>query len=202
MRTVESTSRDEMILRVKDAQSNLQLLPDTTPQQKQAKEAALQQWQTTLEQLSNNPPVGRIAIHISSNINVWKNTPNDVEVRAGNVVIIPKKPSYVMVTGQVFNPTAVAYRPGKSAKWYLGESGGPTQMANRKDIFVVRADGSVIGMKDSLWSGSALGTTLQPGDTVVVPERALSGGVPWQNLFLSAQVASSVVSALIIAAHY
>jgi hypothetical protein len=191
-----------MILRVKDAQSNLQLLPDTTPQQKQAKEAALQQWQTTLEQLSNNPPVGRIAIHISSNINLWRNTPNDVEVRAGDVLIIPKKPSYVMITGQVFNPTAVAYRPGKSAKWYLGESGGPTQMANRKDIFVVRADGSVIGMKDSLWSGSPLGATLQPGDTVVVPEKALSGGVPWQNLFLGAQVASSVVSALIIAAHY
>jgi hypothetical protein len=48
VRELEGKQQDDLILRVKDAESSLQLLPDTTPQQKQAKEAALAQYQTTL----------------------------------------------------------------------------------------------------------------------------------------------------------
>jgi polysaccharide biosynthesis/export protein len=202
VRELEAKQQDEMILRVKAAEGNLELLPDTDPTQKQAKEAALAQYQTTLLQLSANPPVGRVAIRIASDIKRWKNTASDVEVRAGDTLVIPKRPSYVMITGQVFNPTAVSFRPAKSAKWYLGQSGGPTTLANKKAIFVIRADGSVVGQKESLWSGSALSAALQPGDTVVVPERAVSGGTNWQNLFTAAQVASSVASTVFIALRY
>jgi hypothetical protein len=37
---------------------------------------------------------------------------------------------------------------------------------------------------------------------VVVPEKALSGNVPWQNILLSAQVASSMATAIMVALHY
>ncbi|MGB0036220.1 MAG: SLBB domain-containing protein [Candidatus Acidiferrales bacterium] len=202
VRELESKVQSEMIMRVRSAQNNLALLPDTDPRQKVAKEMALQQWQASLDKLSNSPPTGRVAIRISSNLEHWRNTAADIEVRAGDTLFIPKKPNFVMVTGQVFNPTAVSYRPGKSAKWYLSQSGGPTQLANKKAIFVIRADGSVIGSRDSTWSGNSLGAILQSGDTVVVPEKALSGGVKWQNIFLAAQVATSIVSTAFIAAHY
>jgi polysaccharide biosynthesis/export protein len=202
VRELEANQQDELILRVKDAERDLELLPDTDPQKKQAKEAALAQYQTTLTELSANPPAGRVDIRISSNIKRWRNTSADIEVRAGDALVIPKRPDYVMVTGQVFNPTAVSYRPGKSAKWYLGQSGGPTTLANKKDIFVIRADGSVIGSKKGLWVGDSLGATLEPGDTVVVPEKAIGGGPNWQNLFTSAQVASSIASTVFIALRY
>ena len=202
VRELETKQRDETILRVKDQQNVLEAMPEADPRQKQVKEAALQQYRTTLTQLSANPPVGRVDIKISSNVAEWKNTTNDVQVRAGDMLIVPKAPSYVMVTGQVFNPTAVSYRPGKSAKWYLSQSGGPTQMANKKAIFVIRADGSVIGSKDSPWSGSSLGAVLHPGDTVVVPEKAIGPGVNWQNVFAAAQVASAIASAVFIAVRY
>jgi len=39
----------------------------------------------------------------------WKNTVEDVQVRDGDVLFVPKKAGYVMVNGQVFNPTAVSY---------------------------------------------------------------------------------------------
>ena len=202
VRELEVKQRNEMIIQVKNVESNLRLMPDTDPRQKQAKEAALQQYQTTLDQLSENPPVGRVAIRISSNVSHWKNTSDDVEVRAGDTLVVPKRPSYVMVNGQVFNPTAVSYRPGKNAKWYLSQSGGPTQLANKKAIFVIRADGSVIGSNSSMWSGSSLSEVLQPGDTVVVPEKALGGGINWQNVFSAAQVATSVASVAVIAHLY
>ena len=202
VRELEGKEQNQMILRVKDLRSNLELLPDTDDKKKQAKEMALQQYQTTLTQLSSNPPVGRVAIRISSDVNHWKNGPADVEVRAGDTLVIPKRPSYVMVSGQVFNPTAVSYRPGKSAQWYLSQSGGPTTMADKKAIFVIRADGSVIGAKESLWSGKSLNAVLQPGDTVVVPEKAIGGGVQWSTVFLAAQVASSIASTIFIALRY
>jgi protein involved in polysaccharide export with SLBB domain len=203
VREIESKQQDELILRVKEAQGNLEQLPSGTPQQQQAKDLTLQQYQTTLSQLTANPPPGRVAIRISSDIRRWRNTSADIDVRSGDTLVIPKKPSYVMVSGAVFNPTAISYRPGKSAKWYLGQSGGPTQLANKKAIFVIRADGSVIGgAKDSLLLGSSFNAVLLPGDTVVVPEKAISGGPQWTNLFTAAQVASSVVSTLFIALHY
>jgi polysaccharide biosynthesis/export protein len=202
VRELEGKQQDLLILRVKNEERNLEVLPDTDPEKKKAKEAALAQYQTTLTELSASPPLGRVAIRISSNLNHWKNTPADIEVRAGDTLVIPKRPDYVMVTGQVFNPTAVSYRPGKSARWYLSQSGGPTTLANKKDIFVIRADGSVIGGKRSLFVGDSLSAALQPGDAVVVPEKAIGGGPNWQNLFTSAQIASSVVSTVFIAVHY
>lgn len=202
VRQLETKEQDKLILRVKDAEGSLQNLPETTPAQKQAKEMALGQYQTTLMELNTNPPVGRVTIRISSRIDRWKSTAADIDVRAGDILFIPKRPDYVMVTGQVFNPAAVSYRPGKSAKWYLSQSGGPTTTANRKAIFVIRADGSVVGENDSLWGGNALEATLQPGDSVVVPEKTIGGGVNWANLFTTASVASSIVSTVFIAAHY
>jgi polysaccharide export outer membrane protein len=202
VRELEAKQQDELILRVKQAESNLELLPDSDPKQKQDKEAAIAQYQTTLTELSANPPVGRVDIRISSNINRWKNTSADIEVRAGDTLMIPKRPDYVMVAGQVFNPTAVSYRPGKSAKWYLSQSGGPTTLANKKGIFVIRADGSVIGSQRGVWDGESLTATLEPGDSVIVPEKAIGGGPNWQNLFTAAQVASSVASAVFIAVRY
>jgi len=141
-------------------------------------------------------------VRISSNIRRWEKTSADIEVRAGDTLIIPKRPDYVMVTGQVFNPTAVSYRPGKSAKWYLSQSGGPTTIANKKNIFVIRADGSVASSKSGAWDGDSLNAALEPGDTVVVPEKAIGGGPNWQNVFTSAQVASSIASTVFIALRY
>ena len=202
VRELESKAQAEIIARVREAQTSLEVLPENDGKQKEAKAIALQQAQSSIEQLSASPVVGRVTIRISSQIDRWKNTPADIEVRAGDVLVIPKRPSYVMVTGQVFNPTAVSFRPGKSAKWYLSQSGGPSGFANKRAIFVVRADGSVVGTKMSLWGAESLIATLQPGDTVVVPEKAIGGGLQWQSVLLTAQAASAIASTVFIALRY
>jgi polysaccharide export outer membrane protein len=202
VRELQTKEQTQLMLRVKDLQNSVELLPEGDANQRRAKENALRQYQNALTQLGTNTPVGRVTMRISPEVSHWKHTAADLEVRAGDILIVPKQPSFVMVTGQVFNPTAVSYRPGKSAKWYLSQSGGPTAVANKKAIFVIRADGSVIGANESLWSGSSLNAALQPGDTVVVPEKALGGGVQWQTLFLATQVAASVATTVLIAMHY
>ncbi|HET9802039.1 MAG TPA: hypothetical protein VFP96_02265, partial [Candidatus Acidoferrum sp.] len=76
-----------------------------------------------------------------------------------------------------------------------------TNLANKHAIFVVKADGTVIGGHGGiLWVGGGLDQALQPGDTVVVPEKALGGPRNWQAFFQTAQVLAGVAtSAAIIA---
>lgn len=152
----------------------------------------------------NTPPPGRVTIQLSSNIKTWANTPRDIIVRAGDVLVVPKRPSYVLVQGQVYGPTAVAYRPGKSAKWYLLQAGGTTNLANKKATFVIRADGTVIGNHSSSWiAGDWMNIPLQPGDMIVVPEKVLGGPPIWKSVFATAQVLSSIAtSALIISTYF
>jgi protein involved in polysaccharide export with SLBB domain len=203
---LEERSYSELIQRVRDQQATLKLTETSTtdPDQKLSAESALTQWQTTIDNLISAPPTGRVTIQVSSNIHSWANTSRDITVRAGDVLIVPKRPSYVLVQGQVYGPTAVAYRPGKSAKWYITQAGGTTNMAYRKGIFVVRADGTVIGSHSSLWlTGDALGVALQPGDMVVAPEKALGGPPIWKTLLQNATVLSSLAtSAILIATYY
>ena len=202
IRELEGKQQDELITRVREQETPIELLPENDPKSKVAKQAALQQYQHTIDQLTANPPLGRVAIRISNRIDRWKDTSADIELRDGDTLTIPNRPGYVMVTGEVFDAMAVSYRPGRSAKWYLSQSGGPTTLANKRAIFVVRADGSIIGGQTSLISGDPLDTPLQPGDTIVVPERALGGGPNWQSLLTAAQITTSVASTVFIALRY
>ena len=205
VREMELKSRDEVILRVKDAQSNLELLPDTDAKQKSAKLLAVEQWQSTLDQLASNPPPGRVTIRISSRIDRWKGTSADFEVRAGDVLIVPKRClSFVMVTGQVFNPTAVSYRPGKSAKWYLGQSGRPNAIRNKKAIFVIRADGSVMGAKRQLSGAENLFQRVPAaGRHRGCPGKSFGRGRGQrQSVLLTAQTVSAIASTIYIALRY
>jgi len=202
---LEQRSYGELIQRIREQQATLKLTATsaTDPDQKLSAESALVQWQTTLDSLASSPPTGRVTIQVSSNIRSWANTSRDITVRAGDILVVPKRPSYVLVQGQVYGPTAVAYRPGKSARWYLTQAGGATNMANRKAIFAIHADGTVIGSHSSHWlTGDTLSMTLQPGDIVVVPEKALGGPPIWKNLFQNAQIISSIATSAILATVY
>ena len=202
---LEQRSYGELIQRVREQQATLKLTATsaTDPDQRLSAESAFVQWQTTVDDLVNSPPTGRVTIQISSDIPSWENTLRDVTLRSGDILVIPKRPSFVLVQGQVYGPTAVAYRPGKSGRWYLMQAGGTTNMANKKAIFVVRADGTVIGNHSSSWlTGDALSVALQPGDMVVAPEKALGGPPIWKTLFQNAQVLSSIATSAILAAHY
>jgi protein involved in polysaccharide export with SLBB domain len=198
VRDVELNTRLELVRRLKQEEVNLKALPEPDVDQKNAKLTAISQTEQTIQQLQSNPPLGRVVVRIRSNVNEWRDTAADMPVRDGDTLVIPKKSDYVLVNGQVFNPTAVGYLPGRSARWYLSQAGGMTPMANKKAVFVIRGDGSVLGASGSaFWSGDSLGAALQPGDVVVVPEAAPRIGTRnWQTLFQAGQLATSAAIAV------
>jgi protein involved in polysaccharide export with SLBB domain len=195
VREVEMRSHSELVSRIKAEQGYLRALPEGDADQKNAKLTAIAQTETTLQQLEAAAPVGRVVIHIPSDLRRLAKTPADTPLRDGDVLVIPKKTNYVVVSGQVFNPTAVSYLPGRSAKWYLSQSGGLTQIADKSAVFVIRADGSVLSARNNsgFWFGDPMSAVLRPGDSIVVPEKAPKiGPRNWASLLQAAQVASSV----------
>jgi len=195
VRELEMKSHLTLVQRIKAEQMNLKALPDTDPDQKNAKLTAIAQTETTLTQLEATAPLGRVVVHIPPDIKRWRNTAADAPLRDGDVLLIPKKANYVMVSGQVYNQTAISYHPGRSAQWYLSQAGGLTQMADKQAVFVIRADGSVIASKNnSGWfSGNPLSAALKPGDSIVVPEKTPRIGTRnWTTALQAAQIATSV----------
>jgi len=199
VRELAERNRAQLVRTIQNEGPILQVTPDVDPDQKAAKDAAMMQWQATMERLQSAPPPGRLVIHISRDLKRWEGTSADIQVRAGDSIFIPKVPTSIMVDGAVYNPTAVSYHPGKSAGWYLGQAGGPSNTAYKRGIFVIRADGSVIGKSSGMFSGSLEDAELRPGDMVVVPEKAFSANTRWKDALQTAQIATAVGIAVQVA---
>jgi protein involved in polysaccharide export with SLBB domain len=199
VKELDDKSRQALIRRIESAQ------PNVKSSEGLALTSAFAQQQTVMVQrLKAQPANGRLVVRISSDIPKWENTPADLELRAGDTIFIPKRPGFVLVNGQVNNPSAVTFTPGKNAGWYLQRAGGTTEFGNHKSIFVIRADGTVVGAKgaSSWFSGNVLSTIMQPGDTVVVPDKIITENLFWKNILNTAQITSSLAIAARVATSF
>lgn len=194
VRELEMKSRDELIRQIEANSASARLSPNLSGgNAAQTLQVIKTQEDQVLADLKSRPPSGRLVIHITADIDSWANTPADVELRRGDVLTVPKRPGFVLVTGQVYNATAITFAPGKSASWYLSRAGGTNSTANRKEIFIIRANGSVIGRHSGEWfDPDVLSIKLNPGDVVVVPQKIIGSSMFWRNLLTTAQFASSV----------
>lgn len=193
VRDLQQQSRDELVRQIETNAAAARLSPAVTANSAVTLQLISAQKDEVLSELKNHPPTGRMVIHITTDIDSWANTPRDVELRRGDVLSIPKRPGFVLVTGQVYNATALAFSPGKSAGWYLSRAGGTNSSADRKEVFIIRANGSVIGRHSKGWLGDGvLSTKLDPGDVVVVPQKIVGSSVLWKSLLTAGQIAASV----------
>ncbi|WP_374944712.1 SLBB domain-containing protein [Sphingomonas sp.] len=109
---------------------------------------------------------------------------------------IPPTPTTVGVFGAVFRPGSFQVNRARRISDYLELAGGEQRVADKREIFVVRANGSVVTRKRGALKARAL-----PGDVVFVPVRTQSSTF-WtrvrdiSGLLLSAGVTAAAIAAL------
>lgn len=194
VRELNEQARLQMIRRIQDTPVTANPKSrntSTTPEQEQKSLDA--QRQQILMNLRSRTANGRMVINISSDISRWENTPADIELRAGDTLVIPKKADFVMISGQVYNPVAISYVPGKKLGWYFKKAGGTTSAADKKRMYLLRADGSVLPRNRGLLGGDFMGLKVRPGDGIVVPEKIVGPSQTWDTLQQTASTLSDVM---------
>lgn len=85
-------------------------------------------------------------------------------------LLIPSKSESVYVTGEVKQPGAKPYQISMSVEEYIGTAGGLTPRANFDSAVIYKADGSEVALSPRI--------TIQPGDTIYIPEQTFKF---WQD---------------------
>ncbi|MDO8739480.1 SLBB domain-containing protein, partial [Candidatus Deferrimicrobium sp.] len=130
-----------------------------------------------IAQLKKTRAKGRVIIYLAANGKV-EGTLGDVLLEDGDRLDVPKKMNVVNVVGRVYNPTGIVFDPARdSVGYYLRMVGGPTESADRKHIFLLKADGSVVTRETAGAGFFAFGdrglmsARVEPGDSILVPEK-------------------------------
>ena len=201
VRELAEQARQQMILRIESMPVAVNPGAAGTQSATAQQQSLELQRQQILAALRSHPASGRLVIAIGSDIGKWENTAADIELRAGDTLFIPKRPNFIDVSGEVYNPVAVSFVPGRSLDWYLKKAGGATRTGDKKHMYVLRADGSVFipENQQSIWMGGAFkNVRMQPGDTIFVPEKIVGGSAVWQNIIGVAQIMSATMLPLAV----
>ena len=126
-----------------------------------------------LEQLRTRRPDGRIILDVESG---GDGLPMALLLENNDRVLIPPRPVTVGVFGAVFQPGSFAETSGQRIGDYLAKAGGPTRIADRSGVFVVRANGSVMSQRQR-GRGDVLNAYALPGDIIFVPVQTRGNGL-------------------------
>ena len=114
-----------------------------------------------LRALASRVALGRVVIKLSSP-EALKNTTEDIVLGDGDNLEVPEPVDSVLVLGSVRSSTSVLHAPGASVDYYVNRVGGYSKESDKKEIHIVKADGSAV-------SGFSNIRTIDPGDTIIVP---------------------------------
>jgi len=115
--------------------------------------------------------LGRLVVDLEGVIN---GSVPDVLLEDGDVIHIPATRQSVSVVGEVLVSNSHLYQKDLNLEDYVDLSGGANEYADISNIYLVKADGSIVS-PTLLQSGSggffrnSSNGALEPGDTIVVP---------------------------------
>lgn len=127
------------------------------------------QQRAQIERLKSFKSNGRVALELEPQAQTLAALPA-VALEDGDRILVPATPGFVSAAGSVNNENVFVYKTGKTVADVL-RSAGLAEDAEVDQVFVLRADGSMISRRDrgGLFGGGFDSIPLMPGDTVVVP---------------------------------
>lgn len=125
--------------------------------------------QLLLAELRRTRAAGRLVVDLDRVLSASTGSRFDIVLRDGDELVIPGVRQEVSVLGEVQNATAHLHLPNLRRDDYIKLSGGLSRLADKRRVYVVRANGTVANQSRSLLSWSNATAEVQPGDTIVVP---------------------------------
>lgn len=93
----------------------------------------------------------------------------DIILRDGDIISIPKELQTVRVRGEVYFSSNVVYEPTFSLRYFVNMSGGFTEKAKKSKAYVVYANGSAQRTKNFLWFNDF--PKVEPGAEIIIPRK-------------------------------
>lgn len=145
-----------------------------------------------VDQLRRREPDGRLVFDLPVDAAAL---PGDLILENNDIVHVPARPVTVGVFGAVPSPASFAYRDDATVEDFVKSAGGIQKIGDKGEIFVVRANGTVLAGGKRALRAPAL-----PGDLVYVPIDADRGEF-WARLRdITGTLFSGLVGAASIAA--
>ena len=137
------------------------------------------------QQIKQSKPSGRVIAEFD--IDVIKNDPTkDTLLEDGDKIMIPFITQQVFVQGEVSNPGAIRYVPGKKLDYYIDKSGGVLTTSDKNNLFIVHPNGETENFASSkrlsFLASNTNSQLIYPGSIIYVPQTT--------DFASSAQVAS------------
>jgi protein involved in polysaccharide export with SLBB domain len=127
----------------------------------------------------------------------------DIALEDGDRFVVPPVPASVNVVGSVYDQNSFLFETARRAGTYLHLAGGPNRDADQRHIFIIRADGSVISREaeSGIWGNEFDHLRMNPGDTIVVPEKsfkpsALRNILDYSQLFSQFALGAAALSVI------
>ncbi len=127
-----------------------------------------------IDRLKERKPDGRLILNLTYGTSAL---PSGLALEDNDRIYIPPQPKTVGVFGAVYEPGSFLFTSPTKVSDYVKLAGGPQKIADRRQVFVVRANGSVLSTQQVHGLGN------QPalaGDVVFVPVR--TGSSFWDRL--------------------
>jgi len=141
-----------------------------------------------IERLREIEPVGRIVTSLDT-LELKTDPYRNFQIRGGDRIHIPKRPSSVSVVGEVLKATSMQFLPAYRIDDYLGYAGGLNPQADKDGIYIIGPNGQA-----QLYKRKYLGKeniTIIPGTTIVV----VRDSKPWDAISIT-QVISPILADL------
>ena len=158
--------------------------------------------QTLLTRLKQLRATGRIVLNFPTADANIDQVP-DIQLENGDRFLVPPAPATVNVVGAVYDQNSFLYHSHESIGQYLQVAGGPDRYADSKNTFLIRADGSVVARNSvkGLWGNGFNDMKLNPGDTIVVPDKTLHPTVvrsllDWSQIFSQLALGAAAIGVL------
>jgi len=123
--------------------------------------------QQLTNQLANAEIIGRVVIEADP-IKLSLDPSLDTVLESGDTIYMPKRPNFIIAMGDVLNPGALQFIPGKGIGDYIKEVGSYTQSADEGRVYIVYPNGVAKPVNLSSWGGDR-NISIPPGTAIVVP---------------------------------